>query len=818
MRKGLLICCLLALSGALYANALSRFFPVTPAPVPALWWAIDTSAPLPISSLQQWFVESSPGQSAASLRPLPRDGVGIGLLAGVPNAQGDEAVRELMPPWPLNLARVWPTEFRYRQVMLPPASIESGLFLPLPAEAVSDVHAELVLVRSGPPQGPYEIDINFAGSPTQSVTAIDNGSSIIVAFDSVLNPWPLADAAQVLLELVPSADSPWVIVAAAPIIWRLSWQSPSAVLSGRMQWQRVLDSLLMHTGARTESVPSLAAKLLAQVQGEAVPKETAVSHRPAQLPAACGGNEGLLITADKFQADISTQLTRWLDVVLQGPLQPYRLVPRSYLGRLNGADVHFTRPVLGRGLWQGDHGFRACLSLTSCADVSSFLPSLQVKVGAEPSQGVLLSDIALGSQGQLTAIDSPANTAKAVVLGDSLLIDTGADPTSASGRTQTVLWLGVDGTLYLRDGDSGDPLWRWQPTIWQDHRSRLLAQPAALHPERISSHALQLWEGDLGERVVFALLAGKLLALDLSQPRKPRLLPLSTASVDSFTVLPKSLTTKGPELLLGVRAVPEPELSTSHLLRVNGLTGEILWRAENETESPQWLVPWTFISWQQSIRGYGVDSLGRIWRLQADAHDRGFSIPTISAQPSANLAEIEILAAPSLSIQSDANGRRRVALSLATRASATNGVLLSTWLDDERATPLVLSSLPQWSTSTEPPLHDIGWQRQLLPEQVLGLSPKWLDARVILTLETALPPKALCLAADIQTRLYDLPWRKGRSTELAKEIDLGSSPVQLAEPVITEEGKLHWLGQSKPEIELGLTAYRRRLRKAPMLD
>ena len=815
MRKGLLTCCLLVLSSALGANALSRFFPATPAPVPALWWAIDTSAPLPISSLQQWFVESSPGQSAASLRPLPSDGVGIGLLASVPDAQGDVAVRELMPPWPLNLSRVWPAELRHRQVMLPPASMGLRLVLPLPAETISNVRAELALARVGPPQGPYELDVSFAGSPTQSVTAIDSGASIIVTLDSALNPWSFADAAQAAIELAPSADSPWAIAASDPVIWRLSWQSPSAMLNGRAQWRRVLNSLLMHTGARTGLVPDLAAKLLAQVQGEAVPKETTVDYRPARLPAACGGNEGLLLTANELQDDTSAQLTRWLDLALEGPLQPYRLVPRGHLGSFNGVDVHFASPTLGRALWLGDHGFQSCLSVTDCTDVGSFLPSLQVKASVEPSQGLLLSDTVLGPQRQLTAIDPPANTAKAVALGNSLLIDTGADPTSATGRAQTLLWLSVDGTFYLRDGDSGDLLWRWQPSVWQAHRAQLLAQPAALRPEQISAYALQLWEGDLGERIVFALLAGRLLALDLSQPQQPRLLPLSVALVDSFSILPKSLTSTAPELLLGVRA----EIAdASHLLRVNGLTVEVLWRAETESDPPQWPIPWTFISWQQSIRGYGVDDLGRIWRLQTNAHDKSFTRPTIIAQPNANLAEVEILAAPSLSIQPDANGRRRVALSLATRASETDGVLLSAWLDDERAAPLVLSSLPKWTTPTAPPTHSIGWQRQFSSEQSLGLSPRWLDARILLTLETALPPKALCLAADIQTRLYDLPWRKGSSTELAKETDLGTSPVQLAAPVINEEGKLYWLGQSKPEVELGVTAYRRRLRKAPILD
>lgn len=814
MRKGLLICFLLVLSGALCANALSRFSPATPAPVPALWWAVDASAPLPISSLQQWFVESSSGHSAASLRPMPSDGVGIGLLAGVPNAQGDVAVRELMPPWPLNLVRVWPAEFRYRQVKLPPASMGVRMVLPLPAEAVSTINAELVLARSGPPQGPYDIEISFAGSPTQSVTAIDRGSSIIVTLDSALNPWPFADAAQIAIEMMPSADSPWLISASAPVIWHLSWQSPSAVLSGRAQWRRVLNSLLMHTGASADSPSDLAAKLLAQVQGGSVPKETTVNYRPAQLPAACGGNEGLVLAANALQSDVSEQLTQWLDMTLQGPLQPYRMVPRSYLGRLNGADMHFARPVLGRALWPGDHGFRACPSLMDCADVGSFLPSLQVKLDAEPVQGALLSDVTLGPQGRLTVIDSPSNSAKTLALGDSLLIDTGVDPTAATGRAQALLWLSVDGTFYLRDGDSGDLLWRWQPTPWQAHRAQLLAQPAALRPEQTSPHSLQLWEGDLGERVVFALLAGQLLAVDLSQPQQPRLLPLSVPSIDSFSILPKALTPTGPELLLGVRS----ESSTSHLMRVNGLTGEILWRAEAESEQPQWLLPWAFISWQQSIRGYGVDSLGRIWRLQANAHDKRFASPTIIAQPSLNLADVEILATPSLAIQSDTNGRRRVALSLAIRASESSGVLLSAWLDDERSTPLLLSSLPQWPTSAAPPTHDIGWQRQFSSEQGLGLSPRWLDGRVLLTLETALAPKALCLAADIQTRLYDLPWRKGRSTELAKEIDLGTSPVQLAAPVISEEGKLHWLGQTKPDTELGLTAYRRRLRKAPVLD
>jgi hypothetical protein len=81
-----------------------------------------------------------------------------------------------------------------------------------------------------------------------------------------------------------------------------------------------------------------------------------------------------------------------------------------------------------------------------------------------------------------------------------------------------------------------------------------------------------------------------------------------------------------------------------------------------------------------------------------------------------------------------------------------------------------------------------------------------------------LAAKAQCLAAEVNTRLYDMPWRKGRITALANEMDLGASPTQLATPVLTEEGKLYWLGQSRPNSGLGVNAYRRRLQRTPLID
>ncbi|MEO6698507.1 MAG: hypothetical protein ABIR53_03045, partial [Paraperlucidibaca sp.] len=388
MRVAVLICFLLTLPSALCADALSRFFPTEPAPVPALWWAIDTSAPMPITALQQWFVDSAPGLTAASLRPMSSDGVGIGLLAGVPDAQGDVAVREIMAPWPLNLTREWPAELRHRRVNIRQARVTAkdlSLTLPLPGETVSAVTAELLLPRLGPPNGPYMIDVTVAAMPAQTLVASDRGSSIALPLSAAFSPWPLSDALTGVLRLSVSADSPWsvaTISSSNPAIWLLSWQSPSAALTGRAQWPRVLNSLLVHADARTDTMPDLAAQLQSHILGQAAPRETVVNYRPAPLPPACGGSAGLVLAVDTLLEDISSQLTRWLDTMLQGPSQPYRLAPRLHNGRISGADVHYARPILGRALWSGDHGFLACQTLSECDDISSFTPSLQARASA----------------------------------------------------------------------------------------------------------------------------------------------------------------------------------------------------------------------------------------------------------------------------------------------------------------------------------------------------------------------------------------------------------------------------------------------------
>lgn len=852
----LIFCTLWALPGLQYADALSRFIPASPAPVPALWWAIDASAPLPIASLKNWFTESALGQPAASLRPLPAAGVGIGLLAAVPDAQGIVAVRELMPPWPLNSTRAWPEQSHYRAVGITQADVSAAgisIVLPLPSADQSvtllQANAELLLPRAGPAQGPYVIAASSANQPMQQVAAYDRGAFIAMDLIPLLEPWLLAGSEHVMLNLSASLDTPWSLAAisdAAPARWQLSWQSPSALLTGRAQWQRILDSLLLHTGARTPSQIDLIEPLRTQVQGQGLPKETPVNYRPPVLPPACGGLAGLLISADSLGANISERLTHWLDAVLQGPTQPYRLIPRRHAGRLLGTDVYYATPRLGRALWRADHDFRACNTLSTCGDISGHQPSLQKQAATQPLRGVVFSDTLMDAQGQLTVLPRELASETQVTLGDSLVIDIGADPTRTSGRAHYLLWLGVDGTLYLRDGDSGDLLWRWQPSAWQMQRTRLLAEPAALKPESLAAQAMQLWSGKQGERLVYAVLDGRLVAVDLTQPLQPKRLMLATSDllIDSLTLLPSvaaslanthdSQVNLAPELLLGVRvnadlseantagAGTSAALPSIHLLRMNGRTGAVSWRAhaaaDDTFEPPVWPLPWTFIRWQQSLRGYGVDSRGRTWRLQVNSSTGEFIKPVIVAELGESGDAVEVFASPALSIQSDANGRRRVAISLATRTEPASGIVLSAWLDDEGASPLRLSSLPSWSSATAPPTHSIGWQRRFSSAQELGLSPKWLDARLLLTLERAFVPAALCTAAEVQTRLYDMPWRVGVNNLAGKEVDLGTAPTQLSEPVLTEQGTLHWLGQTKPDAGLGVSAYRQRLSKTPVSD
>lgn len=817
MRVFVLLGCLLVGAGV-RADALARFFPEPPAPIPALWWAIDTGLPLAIEPLQQWFDDTAPGQPAQSLRPLPVDGVGIGLLAGVPDAQGQWAVRELMAPWPLNLTRVWPNESRHRQVHITQAQSvgeQIALQLPLPGEVVRDVRAELWLPRMGPPQGPYAVDITLADSASQALVAIDNGDHITVSLSDLMQPWPLAQAAVATLTVRVSSDSPWSmapIQAARPALWRLSWESPSAVLSGRAQWQRALQSLLMHNGARTQSVADLPAKLQAHVQGTAVPKETAVMFRPALLPEACGGRNGLLIDASSDTRAVA--ITQWLDATLQGPMQPYRVQARQHQGQFFGADVQYAAPRLGRALWPGDHGFMRCQAPADCDDISAYQPTLQQRARSASHAGVTLTDTALGPNDQLSVREATEPSINAVAIGQPLLIDAGADPTSATGRAQFLAWLAADATLWLRDGDDGELLWRWQPSSWQAYRDALRDKSAS-QPQSVSADALQLWRGASGERILYALQAGRLIALDLRQPERPIVLALTLDDVvvDSLSILPSvSGSNAPPELLLGVHPVDTSSTHDMvHLLQINGRTGERRWQTSSPADAPQWPQPWSFITWQQRLQAYAVDHLGRIWRLRANQSDALFEPPTIIAETSDNSAAMAQITRPDLSIQRDANGRARVALTLAGQHVATDLVHVFAWLDEDRESPLLLASLPRWRSASAPPAHSIGWQRRFTDTSMIGLSPRWLAGQIVLTVEAASAPPAPCLAAQISTTLYELPWRKGAS--MAKVTELGSSAAAPAAPVVSATGQLHWLGQTQAIAGPTLKAYRRRLSK-----
>ena len=809
MRCSTLLCALLALPSGLMADALSRFFPAQADPVPALWWAIDSHEPLPIATINQWFIDTAPGLPAASIRPLPAEGVSIGLLAAVPDAQGQIAAREVMPPWPLNTPRLWPSEIRHRRVFITQAERSTTslrLTLPLPGERISQLDAHLLLPRIGPPSGPYPVELAMPDAPPLSLQAIDQGESIRISFG---HSWPISAALTATLTM-PAEIALAPLSRATPVQWQVSWQSPSATVSGRQQWSRVLNSLLLHTGAHTENIASLAETLRAYSRGQFIaPRETSLSYRPPAVAEACGGHDGLLLAATNLQANISAQLSDRVERQLSNPLQPYRIVPRLFMGRLSGVDMHFAEPALGRAHWAGDHGFRVCRLFDDCADVSLIPPSLQAQ------QGIVLSDEVLGPHGQLT--ETQLAVALPLGLGDSVIIDSGADASRASGRAEYLLWLAENGSFLLRDGNTGALLWQWQPSLWQAYREQLaLPAPAAI-PVQIKPHALQLWSGEQGERIVYALLAGQLLALDLTQPLTPKRISfaLSDYQVDSFVVMPKASTTapglEAPVLLLGVRPLLD---SATHLLRINGRTGAISGHVMAKDELPRWSLPWVFIDWRGLRRGYASDSLGRVWRLDAVDGPGPLGTPKLIAQVAAAEAEPDLLSLPSLAIQSDDQGRQRVALALAARGHAEQRVSIFAWLDDERSLPLILTSLPAWTSATTAPNHAMGWQRQFSINQDLGLSPRWLDNRVLLTLESLHAPPSPCLAAEVRTQLYDLPWRAGN----AREVDLGTSVAQLATPVLSTDGQLLWLGQSQPEAGVSVNAYRRRLQKAPSLE
>lgn len=297
---------------------------------PTLWWALDAGDPddpdlgALNTVLAHWLDTPS-----ASLRPLPAEGLRLGLLATVADAQGRAVPRILHPPLALDVVVDWPTQTRHRQITLVSggrldgtgdwqqpwalAGAADALLLTLPLPALADlglVRAELVLPLQ---QVPADMPAMLLRLHDPAATLPDwqgvlpsraGAGALVLDLLPALAAWQVpgrALPAQVALTVrpQPGRDSergvwrPWQM--AAPTSWALSWQEPGHRGTARAQLRAALASLLAGPGQMpADDGASLWQALQQTLAGQPPDSESAVSAAP-NADADCLPAAGLLL-------------------------------------------------------------------------------------------------------------------------------------------------------------------------------------------------------------------------------------------------------------------------------------------------------------------------------------------------------------------------------------------------------------------------------------------------------------------------------------------------------------------------------------------
>lgn len=305
------------------------WLPLSAPESPALWWALDTgpadsetSPQALIDRLSAWLRQDGP-----MLRPRPSGGLRIGLLARVPDAAGQQAVRILHPPHPLDAPWPGPAVTRHRALLLAaglrvlegapawPAGQSTLLQLALPVPSVSQsLRARLTLPLDHAPARWPQLLAGLTPDTLQPV-AVTAPDAAHVSLD--LSPlMPVAPALleapsgllSVYLRVSPQdADElgawrPWSRT--APAHWRLDWLEPAGPSTGRERLLQALDGLLWRPGA--SPVPTADDDLLAALAqaGQDPVRLPAEVHGTASVasPPDCGPGGGVLIRSADHDA------------------------------------------------------------------------------------------------------------------------------------------------------------------------------------------------------------------------------------------------------------------------------------------------------------------------------------------------------------------------------------------------------------------------------------------------------------------------------------------------------------------------------------
>ncbi len=786
------------------ANNVSRYWPEQQTQSPALWLGFSGAESLAqLTALRAWLPLSAIGE-----RPYPEQGLSVSLVAVVPDAQGQLVPKTLFAPQPLLAQKSWPTSQHDRHVQLfaaswvdVAASNGSVIYFQLPWLAqwshsqfvTAALSLPLAQIPSTSPD--YQLALMAACQPMplclrdtqplwqmQAEMALSDGQASI-DFISAMSAWQ-HHAADGLWWRLQADDTSlrwqtWSTINAAH--WVLGWQRLSHSASGLARLQEVLDSLLLtevsQPLAMSDDVPVSVA--LEQATTGSPPASEIAAGVWSPPPISCARNTSIMVSSLNPDA-AANQLSSWRDRALAPLPTLSQVLPRQFFGQLSGADMVLRQAVPGQRLWPANHHFAALSDMPDAAEPETALVDGGLVSAWQHSQESLwwLRDV--GSGLPLQATDERFDLA--IAAGVPIFY-------RADNANPYIFWADPVGRVLLVSAESGQVLWAWLPTQLAEYRQSVIARLPIATSAELEPAQWQLWPSNEsaalapGVRYLIGLIAGELLALDVTQVLAPwQLLQVPDGQWGSASLI--SAGHELPALLLAAG----PEKTGSSLQLYDLASGEMTWFASEQTHvdlQGYWLAPWSdVIATDGRVRSYGLDSLGQLWRLSTGAQrppilQRIAQLPTLPTH---------WLDASTLSVSVAWSDGMPLLAVMTSDAQHTQQIYTFVDMVTESGEALLsLNSLPLWPSNAQ------GWRYVLPQNERLRQPLRWYQHQ-LLVVTGVLGHQAACAPMQEHARIRRLPWRHVAGAADVEPID--SVDQVLSKPVVNAQGDLLFVGQS----------------------
>lgn len=796
-----LFCLALFLSQLASANSVSRYWPAQSAHSPHYWLALDGSESLTqLQQLDTWLPLSLTGD-----RPYPVNGLAIGLLAATPDAKGQFSPRVLFGPQPLLLEQTWPASSHYRHVALTSpitvdtsSSITTTLYFQLPWlvqwQSVHFLQSTLSLSLSQSMAQGHDYELALVpvceplpqcGQAAQLIwqttgTLVVDGDSATLDLQETMSSWQSVQGQAWWRLTVEAPSYPWQDWAPdQPALWQFGWQHGTHHSSGMSKLQHALESLLFTSFSRPVLGNNAAALASALTEAKAgLPPASELPMPASALPAkACARNAGLHLKDLNEQQAIS-DLSAWRDIHLAPLPKLNQFMTRRFFGEFLGLDLVFQQAIPGQKHWPANLHFQPAGSSLLDVDAESAIINAGLVEAWQQfqSNGLWLSDVGQGMSLQATEQRFDEGVAAGTVIYYR-----------ASEFDQYLFWPDAIGRVKLVAAETGQVLWTWLPSRLAAHRQQVQQKKTTSYAAELSASDWLLWPSNevaalrAQSRYLVGLIAGELLALDVTQVLAPKLvLQLHEGGWGSVTLIPTS--TQLPALLLA--AGPEKSQSTLQLYDLS--RGELIWSADSQNHADlkgAWLAPWSSVTLVDGrVRSYGIDSLGQLWRLSTGAN----KLPRLEKIAQLHAIDITQQDANSLSLSVVLAGHvPLIALITASEHEQQQVLVFSDELVEDSQLELSLSNLPPW------PTQNPSWRFELPTNERIRQPIRWFQHQLIMVSGVQTQQEA-CAPMVEHARIRRIPWRNNLSLTQPETIE--STQALIGSPQINAEGGLVFVG------------------------